>query len=69
MSFFYVGNKLTSFQLFPINVFWKKVFSLTIYKIDWFLCNCYSSSKVFLLKPKPKIKLVEYIFWIPKHSY
>ncbi len=45
--FFSVDNQLTLFQFFSHqNSFVKKVLSLIIYKIDYFLCNYCSSSNV-----------------------
>jgi hypothetical protein len=53
-----VDNQLISFQFFSHqNSFIKKVFSLIICKIDYFLCNCCSS---LLLKPKPQKKKIEF---------
>jgi hypothetical protein len=44
---FCVDNQLASSQFFFIKIhFIKRIFSLVICKIDFFLCNCCSSSKI-----------------------
>jgi hypothetical protein len=61
--FLNVDNQLTSSQFFSHqNSFIKRIFNLITYKIDYFWCNYYSSSKVLYENQNPKSIFLNFYF-------